>query len=402
MLQPPLKPLQTLADIFGQETSFSPRVPFSGRPFLPPEPAWVLDAQSTGSLSIAGDTRTICTRAAASPRALALLELAGMPSSPALDLFETGDDYRNLLAREGPQGRRIAVQHLHPPDELPPETCWIDPGLLSFLNNKAHLGVMVPTEHLPARRLVSPDELDSLSPSASHPLVLKAATDLSTGAGAAVAICRSDDDIRNARLRFVGCHSIVVEEFLEIVHNLCLAFASDGKSVEYHGCSRQLTSDAGVYQASVFGPATIAPAEAVSAGFQIMREAASRGYRGFAGFDMAVLPDGRIAVLDLNFRLCASTPALLWYGALSERAGGDLHARFAVLRSGEPLDKLLPILGEAIDRRALFPLALYDPDLSPHSGALPIVRAMILGHDWDEVERHSARLAASGLRPKSA
>ena len=69
MLQPPLTPLRTLADIFGLNTSFSPRVPFSGRPFQPPEPAWVLDAQSAGSLTIAGDTRTICTRAAASPRA---------------------------------------------------------------------------------------------------------------------------------------------------------------------------------------------------------------------------------------------------------------------------------------------------------------------------------------------
>jgi hypothetical protein len=254
---------------------------------------------------------------------------------------------------------------------------------------------LVPKEHLPARRLVSAPELDSLTTSSSHPLVLKVATGASTGAGAAIAICRSDEDIRNASRRFPGCNDIVVEEFLEIVRNFCLCYASNGEVVEYHGCSEQLTDGTGGYLGSVFRPSTLPPPEAVSAGFQIMREATTRGYRGF---DTAVLADGGIAVLDLNFRLCASTPALLWYEALREREGRNLHARFAVFRSTASLDMQLPVLREAIDRGALFPLALYDPGLSTHADALPIVRALVLGRDWDEVERHTALLAASGQR----
>lgn len=400
MQQLPFGPSRTLSDIFGDGVSFSARPPYSGRFFEWPATATRLDSRTGNFLSIAGATTTVCARSAASPRGLALLEAAGAPSTPPLAIFDTEGDYQEILTAATRFGSHVAVQYLHSPDELSPDTCWIDPGLLSFLNNKGNLGVLVHVEHTPQRTVVPLDQLEDLEalrPNRSRPLVLKGATDLHTGSGAAVVIARSGEDIRRARKRFQGCEAVVVEEFLPMERNLCLCYASDGGSVEYHGYSDQLTDDQGVYQGNVFAPGVAAPPEAIAAGYHVMNEAVRRGYRGFAGFDMAMLAGGRVAVMDLNFRLCASTPAVLWYGALCQRAAAGLHARYCILRGRHPLAALLLEAFRAVSEGILFPLSVFDPDLSPDPDAAPVIRGLVLGRDRETVERNLARLAETGL-----
>ena len=393
-------PARTLSDIFGDGVSFSARPPFSGRYFMWPATATAVDARTGNFLSIAGTTTTVCARSVAGARGLALLEAAGVPSTAPLVLFDAESSYREILAAATRLGSRIAVQYLHPPDELSPATCWSDPDLHSFLNNKGNLGLLVHAEHTPQRTVVPLDQLEDLEalrPNRAQPLVLKGATDFDSGSGAAVVIARSPGDIRRARRRFEGFDAVVVEEFLALERNLCLCYATDGRTVEYHGYSDQLTDDQGVYQGNVLTPVVPAPPEAIAAGHHIMNEAVRRGYRGFAGFDMAILAGGRVAVMDLNFRLCASTPAVLWYGAICERAGAGLHARYCILRGRHPLGTLLPVALQAVAEGTFFPLSVFDPELSPEPDAAPVIRGLVLGDDREAVERNLAKLAEAGL-----
>ena len=75
------------------------------------------------------------------------------------------------------------------------------------------------------------------------PIVLKAATDLSSGAGADVAICRTIDDLAAARERFAGCKRLVVESCQSILRNLCLHYAvmPDGTTRTWVSQTRILT-----------------------------------------------------------------------------------------------------------------------------------------------------------------
>jgi hypothetical protein len=92
--------------------------------------------------------------------------------------------------------------------------------------------------------------------------------------------------------------------------SVCLHFvvAIDG-DIRYLGAAEQVVDAAGRWQGNWITNEA-APSVAVAAGYEIMRRAVLRGYIGFAGFDVACCADGRLRVLDLNFRVNGSTTAV--------------------------------------------------------------------------------------------
>jgi hypothetical protein len=114
----------------------------------------------------------------------------------------------------------------------------------------------------------------------------------------------------------------VVEEFQPFTRTMCLNLAADFQGVvHYVGSADQVVADDGTYMSSWVSPELTPPDSAISLAREIMMRAAAMGYIGFAGFDIGLLPDGRALFFDLNFRVCGSTPTLLWYDEVRRRIG---------------------------------------------------------------------------------
>jgi hypothetical protein len=228
-------------------------------------------------------------------------------------------------------------------------------------------------------------------------VVLKAASDQSSGGGAAVMICRTSADLAQASLVFANCDRIVIESLLDIQRNPCLHFAvtREGR-VRYLGFADQDVTDAGKYRGNWLELGSSLPDAVVDPAREVVRRAAALGYRGIVGIDMVVLRDGRIYVLDLNFRVNGSTAAVLLAPALLEERGRQvMHLRgFKGVGSA---NELAAAGRGAVDREQLVPLSIFDAVAAGYPNQPPILRALVLGASKEEVVAIEAELAASGI-----
>ena len=126
--------------------------------------------------------------------------------------------------------------------------------------------------------------------------------------------------------------------------------------------------------------------------------AADLGYVGYAGFDVGILPDGRPLVFDLNFRICSSTIALLWYPELRRRFGPDCHARIV---------SVPPLRSPSTSSAALVTGCTRTGPLSPSArstrrGSIwadrpPSLRGVVVGRNRAETEARCEAILAQGL-----
>jgi len=402
MGSPRPQPALTLADIFGSDTIYNPRASERNCEWLPPGVV-IRDSLTGGALTVAGSMPTICSRAVATPAALALFDAAGLPVCPHLITYGTEAEYAERLAEAGRDGRRLVFQHLHAPGEVPDALYWIPPRLLAYLNNKANLSHLAPAEHVPRRSVVEPAELPRLAElAARRPLVLKGAGPASSGGGRAVVIAHRPEDVWAGQPRLALGEQIVVEQYLEIERNYCLNFAAAGGAIDYLGGSEQVTSAVGAYHGNWLDPAGEPPRVAIDVGREIMRRAARIGYRGIAGFDMVVDRAGDLKVIDLNFRLNGSTPALLWQPALRGHLGGPWVARLLRFDFPGPLAARLSVLQESIRAGDLLPLMLFDPAECPYPAERAYAQVLLLGSSRWEVEAKRNQLSQRLCGPAPA
>jgi hypothetical protein len=348
--------------------------------------------------TIAGDCAAFCSAGALQPAALELLELGGVSGSANAVRYTGREDFEATLHGMIAAGRTLTFQHLFPADEVPAESYWIPPSLLAELNDKANLDRFVPTGHCPPRTVMGTEEAMRLTVGAGQTIVIKGSTERSTGAGGAVVMARRDQQLRQLPERLDGCTRVVVEEFQPFERTMCLNWAADRSgNLHYIGSAEQVVDDEGAFLGSWIGTGLDAPDAAIAIGREIMTRAAARGYYGIAGFDMGVLPDGRVLAFDLNFRLCASTPALLWLPMLLERSPGRLAARMATMTFPSGFDRMCSVAAEAVRAGWLFPLSAFDPSRAGWNGTPPSVRGLVLGRDRAETEARCESLAGSGF-----
>lgn len=382
----------TLADVFGPGRVFVPRPSFTPYHFLPPDNA-LLDSISGGQLTVAGNLPVVCAGAVATPWILDLLQTAGLDVSKRLILYQGPQDLAAIMRELGTRPRSVVVQHLLPPAELAADSYWIPAELLSFLNNKAHLDQLVPPRHRPRRQVVPLTELRRSA--VSLPVVVKAATDLSSAAGQAVVICRQPGDVDRAAAQLANCHSVVLEEYLPIRSNHCVQFVITEGEVRYLGAALQITDDQGGYHGNWLTPEPTADA-VIEAGRQVAVRAADLGYTGIAGFDIVVTGDDRILVLDLNFRLNGSTVPLLLRQAVT-RATGAPVLRFRSWRFGDGGPAMRRALTSAVEAGVLIPLGAFDPAASPYPTAPGRVAGLLTGGSTDQVEAADRRMTGLGF-----
>jgi hypothetical protein len=303
--------------------------------------------------------------------------------------------YRHLL--EGLQRRKAqtVMQHVHPTEELSPECYWISRELLCFLNNKGNLGRLVPAENLPRREVLSRTSV--LPERTPVPVVLKAATDLSSGGGKDVRICRTRRQVRDALRYFASCDRIVVEELLRFEKSHCVQFGAlpDGRILDL-GMAEQITDPAGRFLGNWLTAPEETPAELVAIGRAIVERGVALGYRGIAGFDAAVCADGRPVVFDLNFRLNGSTAPLLLHAAMARRMGTALM-RYRSWTAADGFEGLERAVRRAVGKGFFLPLCIYDPEGTASPGRRPLLSGVVAGGSREEILERERELARTGL-----
>lgn len=352
---------------------------------------------SGGMLTVAGALPVLCSTSVASPDNLQLLRDAGFCVPEKLYLFRNSSEHQALFADLLQSKAKVALQHVYPVSELPPQQCWVPPAALSYLNNKANLENFVDTPLLPSRQKVSLNRLPDGAGIWGWPVVVKAVTDESTGGGYDVMICRNSEDVAQASTFFSPCAHVIVEKYLPMHRNLCLNFGVNPEGgITYLGSCEQIIDDQGNYHGNWLEGQGDAPAVAIEAGFQVCRKGFARGYYGCVGIDMAVLEDGRVVVYDLNFRLNGSTPALMLADAIRRQHPGTLMC----LRSfscKDSFQKVLDIVYAAMADGFFLPLVSCNPAAGECPEECPSVSGLVLGGTHEEITERLKELETSGL-----
>lgn len=394
-----LLPKTRLLDLCGPGHAFNARVPANAA-------RWVFgndvaaDAATGSQLTVVGDMPVLCSAGAATTAGLRLLRDLGFVLEAEVVTYVDEADRQAKLAQLAARGLVVIDQHAQPEPGLRPGASWVEPALLSALNNKGNLSRWVPADFLPTRALHPASFLrQQAAAQGPFPQVVKAVTETSCGGGYGVRVCRDAAELAAAWDVFRSCDEIIVENYLAMRKNLCLNYAvyADGR-INYLGATAQIIDDALRYQGNwLEPPAANDDARLIEAGYAIMRRAWQEGYRGFAGFDVAVGDDGTACIYDLNFRFNGSTVPLLLYPALAA-ATRLATAKFGSWSYRGRFDDMIGALRTLAERQQLLPIGTFDP---AHAGAgrdaAPQMKALLFGMDRADVIAKEAALRAAGF-----
>lgn len=390
-----LRPALTMSDVYGSGTIFVPRAHDAACDWLPSGPL-ALDFMTGSALTFAGDMRVVCSAGFGTRIGLDLLAAAGIEPARSRIHFRAGEALDAVAQAAADPGDRLILQHAYPSEAWQSGRSWIDPALLRYLNNKANLAALAPAGHVPERRIVDRAAW-FVQDEQSLPIGIKAVSDQSSGGGSAVMICRTAADLRAARTKFARCEKIVVEAVLDIVGNPCLHFAAiSPNDVRYLGFADQDVAPDGTYRGNWIDLGAALPQAWIDPALEVVRRAAAMGYCGFAGIDLAVTGDHRIYILDLNFRLNASTAAVLFKDAIKERRGtAVMHLRkLQGCADGEHFaHELLPL----VTGGDVLPLSFFDAAAAGYRDELPRAQALVIGESREQVVATENDLAARGI-----
>ena len=381
--------------IYGPGLAYSGFAPPGASRWLPNDKLMML-AISGNQIVVAGDMPMLCAAGSASAAGLDLLREAGFDLPGHLRTFRHAEDYQAQLTALVESGLRIVVQHVHPPEMLPAEACWIAPSLLSWLNDKGNLADLVAPAHVPKRIVLGRDATDRRLPDLAFPFLLKAATLESTGGGALdICICRDRQELELAAEAFRGSERVVAEEWLPARRFLCLNYAVgvDG-GTSYLGGAEIVNDPSGRYLGNWLGEDLAISTGSEILGRRIAEQGASLGFRGCLCVDVAELPDGGLRAFDLNFRICGSTVSLLAFKAVRQVTGARV-ARFRTWSRAGDFSELVASARQAMRSGFFMPLGSFDPQPHGSSGATRI-SGLILGDDRAEVLRRAAELESLG------
>jgi hypothetical protein len=389
-------PALNMSVVFGANHFYAPRAHPQTSDWISRD-ASVLDAITCNQLPIAGEMPVICSAGGLRPAGLELLAEAGLQSANSAHAYRDAKQAIEMAISFAKRGSKVIVQHIYPEAVLPDRALWVKPRLLSYLNNKASLPELVPAANVAARSVVAGDAFFGNGVATRIPIVLKVATNLSTGGGASVAICRTINDLAAVRERFADCERLVVETYQYIRRTVCLPYVvlADG-SVRYLGSADQDVDSRGRYRGNWIWPGSTLPAEPIDVGLGIVARGASLGYRGFAGIDVVENQEGRWIVLDLNFRVNGSTAAVLLAPAIQQALGQCcLHIRGFVCEAG--FKQLVTVARSALRSGTLIPVGVFDATVAGHTGQPSRLSALIVAESQASTQRIGDQLGAMGL-----
>jgi len=285
--------------MLGRAVTLNARFPF-GAPEGLGLPEGMCDRLTAFGLSYVDDP-VICHQSVATPEALEVLAAAGVERKGVDLVYGNEAEYLDHL-RHAPDGT-VCFQHAFAEGEF--ERAYaVERRVLVSLNDKGLLSRWVTPDRLPRRQVLTHDELGATAANFAFPAVLKYSTPRSLGNGMGVRFLYAAEDLRRTPLPPAAV-AFVVEEYLDVVDNWCATMLLATTEVRVMGAARQMTNQLGQNTGNVYGEDV--PRDVLKAAEDVALTAHAEGYRGVAGMDIVSTRDGRILVIDLNFRFNAST-----------------------------------------------------------------------------------------------
>ncbi len=378
-------PARERTSVFGPGAVLTARLPRSETGANTADPH-LCDAYTGPIMAIADQTPVICSAGVASPCGLDLLGAAGVPVSREIRTYRTAEEFRSLVGEVIGNGERLLCQHVHDEDEVPAEACLVAPALLRYLNNKANLPAIVGAEGAPGRTSISPQEVGGLG--VDEFWVLKVCSEDSSGGGYGVYVHQAGSAITQPGFVQPGAE-LIVEEYLELVENWCVHFCVEAIGPPRPlGATEQLISPTGAYGGSRVG-GTVLPRAAADLCQAVAERARELGFIGYCGIDIGLTSAGEVKVFDLNFRINASTPALLVLDAIAASRGPtwEGRGRWQTFRHCGSLPELVKQLDVVYPEGTLVPIASYDPAFTVNGSGPSLLSGLLIGDDERDLRR---------------
>lgn len=214
--------------------------------------------------------------------------------------------------------------------------------------------------------------------------MLKAATDDAHRGNLDVYLHRADERVTLPAFTDV-LGEFVIEEYLHIRRNwgIQLYVAPDAVA-RLLAVTEQRIDAAGLYDGGRFGMVSSPPAALLTECLAIAQRAADLGYRGMCSLDCAQTTDGRLIMLDLNFRITAGSIPLLALRSVRPDAL-DRPAESLPLTVAAPLADLLTELRPALTAGGVLVVAGHDTARTDNPVRQSTLHLVVLGDDPGDV-----------------
>jgi hypothetical protein len=350
------------------------------------------DVLSARPLAVAADTPVISSAGGTEPNLLAALRDGGLPVGTDPREFRTEAEFATRVAEALSDGLRLSMEYPQPAGPHPDERSVKSAELVGYLNNKASISTLVDPRFQARRQIVTVDELARATP-VGKSWVLKAATNAAHGASLDVYLHRAGDLVTLPAFTDV-LDEVVVEEYLDIHRNwgIQLYVAADGRARLLAVTDQRIDAD-GIYTGGRFGLVVPLPADLLTECLAIAQRAADIGYRGVCSLDCAQTHDGRLVMLDLNFRITSGSIPLLALHTIRPDAL-DRPSESTKLTTTAPVAALLAALQPALQRGGLLVTGGHDTRRTDNPIKQTTLHLLVFGDDPHDVTTRRTALEA--------
>lgn len=392
---PVAEPAMSLESLLPEKSFLASRTTMDvmGRVFEGPHR---LDTVTGNTLALCGDMPSICSSRVATPAILEFFAMAGLGTGTGILTYENLDEANELAAGLIQEGWRLVYSY-PPPERLQSSEGLLVPvSLYSWLNDKSNIDSLVDEEFLPPHVFLGLEDLQGIETVLPGKAVfVKGCLDRVTGGGCDVFHCEATGNrwsiLEWASKRPDGFSGFRVEEALEVETSWCVNVAVGEEDSRCLGAAVQLFSGPARQEGSRTDHGNPLPETARSVALSVAEKARALGYRGIAGFDMGVTPEGGIFVFDLNFRFVSSTPMVLLQGFAEKRTGCRITESWDKTVRG-PLKPALDRLGHFAECGDFLPYRLYEGTAT--SEWKSIVTGMVTGGSLPEIRVKRAAMEA--------
>lgn len=352
-----------MKDLYGDKVMYSSRPSYTFNPWLQPE-EHQSNLLSARELLIA-QMPVVVHEATVTDKTEALFNAVGFDMPTGFRVYDTRESYEQVLRDAVLDGEKIFFQYAHEEELVPGDKYVVPRDNFLALNNKSILDKWTKGKFLPKRDVVAIEDFEDTVRKWELPFVIKPGDEHPTAGGYGVMLCYTQEDVERSikRVREAeGTEQMIIEQFIEPVHNYCVQYAySEELGIKFIGSSQQITEKYGKYRGNIIDHNI--PQEVIDAGLEIMQNGVDAGYVGIAGFDLLVDSGGAIYAIDLNFRQNGSSSLLLLDSVLN----GDYKKFLAYYSDGDNA-KFYDVILDEVKEGYLFPLAYYNGDYKEKDG----------------------------------
>jgi hypothetical protein len=342
------------------------------------------DSLSTQTMGLWPGRPTVRHRAGATDAILRLMDDAGIDVAEDMHLFSSADEAENAASLLVERGYRLQSVYPLPPGRWPDAVQVVPAPLWTSLNAKDQLAALVDPANLAKRAVLTPAA--AVARGFHGPVWVKLGGAPATAFGFAVRFCPDAPSFAKAIEDIAGLTptdttpTLIVEDHIDIGTCWCACIVVTAEETLFAGSAAQVFAAPGSQTGSLIDPADAIPPEAVPLVLAVGDAARKRGFTGLAGLDLGRARNGRIVVLDPNFRINASSAQILFHDCAVKRSGLPVSLSLAVA-SSLPMDRIVALLDGPVRDHLFIPTRLFDAALIPAALGQSAVNGFVMGRD---------------------